>query len=169
MQDIGRACKISVDGTDFRIYNQRHPRAWYSHKFRGPGVRYEVGICIQTGWIVWIVGPFRCGSFPDITIFRVGGLRDRLLQAGERAEADKGYRGEPLTIDLPNDGMAHMYGRKKLVRARHETCNLRFKHWGCMNSKFRHSVAFHGDCFRAIVVMVQLSIENGSPLFQVDY
>jgi len=68
--DIGNACKVSVDGTDFRIFNWKpFWSGWFSHKFKGPGVRYEVGLCIRTGDIVWINGPFPCGQYPDITIF----------------------------------------------------------------------------------------------------
>lgn len=57
----GDFCLVSVDGTDFRIY-ERHPfwSGWFSHKFKGPGVRYEVAVCIKTGDVVWINGPFPC-------------------------------------------------------------------------------------------------------------
>eukprot|EP00171_Calliarthron_tuberculosum_P023094 IDg23094t1 len=42
-------CRVSVDGTDCQIAEPRpFNRGWYSHKFKGPGVRYEVGIVIDT-------------------------------------------------------------------------------------------------------------------------
>ena len=41
---------------------------WLSHKFEGPGIWCEVGICLQTGWIVWWNGAFPCGSYPDLNI-----------------------------------------------------------------------------------------------------
>ena len=81
---------MSVDGTDFRIPNRG--RAFYSHKFKKSGLRYEVAVCIKTGKIVWINGPFQCGCFPDITIFQ-DALMHELLE-GERVEADDGYIGE---------------------------------------------------------------------------
>jgi hypothetical protein len=42
-------CYISVDGTDCPI-NEPWPfrPIWYSQKFNGPAVKYEVGVCIQT-------------------------------------------------------------------------------------------------------------------------
>ena len=43
---------------------------WYSHKFEGPGVHYEVGICLQAGGIVWWNGAFPCGGYPDLNIVR---------------------------------------------------------------------------------------------------
>lgn len=61
---------MTVDGTDFCIEEQRlFNREWYSsHKFNGPAVRYEIGVCIQeTRWIVWVNGPFKAG-LPDRNI-----------------------------------------------------------------------------------------------------
>jgi hypothetical protein len=57
-RDNGSQCLVSVDGTDYAI---REPspfnKKWYSHKMNGPGVRYEIAICIQTGVPVWTNGP----------------------------------------------------------------------------------------------------------------
>ena len=53
--DVGYECLVSVDGTDFRIPQQSpFSSAWFSHKFNGPGLRYEVGVSIIGGSIVWI-------------------------------------------------------------------------------------------------------------------
>ena len=62
---------MSIDGTNFRIYEPSpfSPK-WFSHKFHGPGLRYEVGIAIRTGWIVWINGPYPPGDWPDVRIAR---------------------------------------------------------------------------------------------------
>ena len=132
---------ITVDGTDFRFQPQNDGRpfkAWYSHKFKSSAVRYEIGISIQSGDIVWISSPWPAGSYPDIKIFRNSGLRDKLLQAGERAEADGGYKGEPTTIELPDNGHIANRPHKAKARMRHETCNKRFKQWSCLNERFRH-------------------------------
>ena len=53
------------------------------------GLKFEVGVCIQTGGIVWINGSFRCGM-ADITIARQAVVS--ALEEGEMAEADGGYR-----------------------------------------------------------------------------
>lgn len=55
------------------------------------------------------------------------------------------------------------------VRARHETCNARFKMWGCLNQTFRHERTKHGDVFRACAVLTQLAIEDGEILYPVEY
>ena len=170
--DLGRPQKITVDGTDFLCLPPNdgdERRSWYSHKFKKPAVRYEVGISIQSGDIVWVNGPWRAGRYPDISIFRLGGLRDRLLDTGERAEADLGYRGEPQVIDLPEEGRRDLILAKKRARMRHETCNKRFKNWACMTQNFRHGISFHNDCFKAIAVLTQLAIEISEPLFDAAF
>ena len=66
----GSECLITINGVDFLI-NEPTPFSpvWYSHKFDGPALRYELGVCIQTGWICWLAGPFPAGDFPDQEIF----------------------------------------------------------------------------------------------------
>ena len=92
INDTGNDALVTVDGTDFRI---REPipfnRKWYSNKFNGPALRYEVGVSINTGYIVWFNGPFPAGMMPDIKIFE-SNLKWK-LNSGERVVADKGYTG----------------------------------------------------------------------------
>jgi hypothetical protein len=141
---------------------------WYSHKFKGPGLRYEVCLCILSGDIVWVHGPFPCGKWPDITIFRHA--LKYFLGEGERAEADGGYVGEcPGFVVAPDAFVGADRARmKKRIRSRQETVNKRFKQWGCLKQVFRHNddmARHHSSCFRAVAVITQLSIENGEPLF----
>ena len=161
-----------MDGTDFRI-QQVLPfsTTWNSHKFKGPGVRYEVGIAIQTGWIVWTAGPYRA-HVPDTEIFR-SELKAQLLKtSGERVEADADYGGEHGLVDLPDDMIGSSRTQKKaksIVRSRHETCNKRFKQFNCLKQVLRHELFRHKYCFEAVVVLTQLMIQNGYPLFEVKY
>ena len=67
-------------------------KTWYSHKFKYSAVRYEVGLSILKGDIVWINGPFPAGLYPDINIFREN-LKGA-LDEDERVVADDGYIGE---------------------------------------------------------------------------
>ena len=55
-----------------------------------------------------------------------------------------------------------------VIRNRQETMNKRFKHFGCMKQVFRHGIEKHAICFRAIAVIVQLSLELNQPLFEID-
>jgi len=160
-----------VDGTDFQIpTTEPYDKSWFLHKFQKPGVRYEVGIGIQTGYIVWIHGPFKA-CFTDIKIFR-SKMKGKLIKAGKRAEADDGYAGEPGACDLPKEmlcGSPAQMKQKAFVRSRHETCNKRFKQFQILKQVFRHEIRRHKGVFTAIAVITQISITTGSPLFQVDY
>jgi hypothetical protein len=80
-------CKASVDGNDFRVETPSGlGRKYYSHKLKKSGLRYEVAISIQARDIVWINGPFPCGKWPDIKIFRKDLIK--MIQFGEAVEAD---------------------------------------------------------------------------------
>lgn len=175
VDDQGYDCLVSVDCTDCKVERiAGAEKAFQSYKFRGPGLRYEIAICIMTGWIVWLMGPFPAGDWPDVEIFRFA-LKD-MLGRNERVEADDGYVGEdPTTAKVPRRKV-HNQDPKILavrcrVRRRHETGNARFKQFKILADKFGYDVEFHAPCFRAVVVLVQLSIENGERLFSVadDY
>jgi hypothetical protein len=171
---IGNDCLVSVDGTDFPIL-EPHPfsHANFSHKFKGPGVRYEVAVCIRTGDIVWTNGPFQPGAWPDIKIFRKD-LVHKLIR-NERVEADRGYNGDfPEFVKTPtylqSDPTIEMRAK---VAARHETCNQRFKMWGILRNDFRIKGddlwEKHGIVFDAIAVITQLSFYIYKPLAHVEY
>jgi hypothetical protein len=52
---MGNICLISVDGTDFCIFNiLPFWKGWFSHMFKGPGIQYKVALNIMMGDIVWI-------------------------------------------------------------------------------------------------------------------
>ena len=48
---VGQLAFVSHHGTDFEMIYEpsRFDRKWFSHKFHGPGLRYEVGLSIFTG------------------------------------------------------------------------------------------------------------------------
>jgi hypothetical protein len=162
---------VTVDGTDFRVNNPMHfNKVWYSHKFNHSGLRYEVAVSIQTGDIVWIHGPFPAGGWPDINIFRHSLLSH--LGVGERVEADKGYIGEaPTHVKCPGSAYSTEEEAKMQnnARARHETMNKRLKQWGSLSQQYRHSLTTHGDVFRAVAVITQLSFQHDKPLYEVEY
>ena len=160
---------MSVDGTDFSIQEPSpFDPMWYSHKIQGPAVRYEVGICIQTGWIVWTCGPFPAGDFPDLEIFKLG-LKDELIR-GEKVETDEGYRGD-FNIRTPSDyeGNATWKIMKGQARARHETINRSLKEFNVLRSTFRHDPGKHYLGFHAVVAVVQSEILSGRCTYQIEY
>ena len=74
-------------------------KEFISHKFKGNGLKYEVGVCIATGHIVWVHGPSRAGE-SDITLARQAFVS--FLNDDEMAVADSGYRGEIRSIKTPD-------------------------------------------------------------------
>ena len=105
-----------------------------------------------------------------------------MLEAvGERSEADNGYRGEPLTIELPDEGLFYgvdrnAYRRREVqrklkarIRSRHEQVNGKLKCFACLEERFRHKLRYHRFCFNAVVVLVQIAMEyGGEELMEID-
>lgn len=149
---------VSLDGTDFRI---REPfpfdRKWYSHKFKAAGIRYEIGISIESGDVVWASGGFPCGEWPDVKIAKELYV---YYAENEITLADKGYRDRRY-FKLPENIT------EKRILARHETLNGRLKNFQILNSRYRHSLKNHPRVFHACVNIVQLCISNGEPLFKI--
>jgi len=163
-------CWISVDGTDFRVYEKR-PRDPHllSHKYNGAGLRYEIAVCIRTGLIVWVNGPFKCGEFPDLKIYKEGGLVDQLLP-GELVLADGIYRHP--TINKKHNEFDHPFvvRWKNTVLARQEHVNRRFKTFKVLSKTFRSHHDKHGIVFRASASIVQVQLKTDEPLFPIhDY
>ena len=161
---------MTIDGIDFEIqepwlYTKENNKKWFSHKFRSSGLRYEIATCNKTGDVVWLNGPFPCGSCPDIKIFRLG-LKNKLGPM-EKVVADRGYRGDSR-ICTPNDAKDGEH-RKAMgfLRARHETFNGRLKNWGCLYQTYRHDRNKHHMFTESAVVIAQVNISNGNSLFQV--
>jgi hypothetical protein len=155
-------CFNSLDGTDYRIY-QKMPfdRKWYSHKFHGPGLRYEIALCIKTGFIVWANGPYPCGRWPDLSIAR--DCYVNIIDDGEMTVADLGYRDSRYFI-TPNRENSSIH---KKVMARHETVNRRMKQFNVLGQVFRHPLHKHARCFRAVLNITQISIRNGEALYDL--
>ena len=165
---------MSIDGTDFRIYQKGPARkgdAFAAFKYKGKSaLRYEVGVSILEGDLIWIEGPYPAGKYNDITIFRNCLLH--CLGPSERVVADKGYVGEaPRFVKCPNSKTLRRDHRRMmhLVSGRHETINNRFKFWGILKQVYRHNIIRHGSVVRAIGVITQLGINNGERLYNVEY
>ena len=108
--------------------------------------------------------------WPDISIF-CNSLKSH-LKLNERVEADDGYTGEhPACVKCPK-GFANLESTgfmQQRVENRQETSNNQFKFWGILKQTFRHEITSHGDVFRAVTVICQLSINAGEKLFGCGY
>jgi hypothetical protein len=142
----------------------KSPKAFWSHKFRSSGLRYELAVCIKTGEIVWLHGPFPAGDWPDVNIFRHA--LKHYLGENERVEADDGYVGEDPKIIKTPKGVRFLESERVRsargeARAHHETCNNLVRQFGVLSDVFHHDIQKHGMCFRACAVLTQLSLELG--------
>jgi hypothetical protein len=163
LEDNHSICKVTVDGTDFRIQEPMpFSEGWFSHKFHGPAVRYEVCVNIQNGWIVLVNGPFPAGEWPDLRI-----AREKLCPLiadsefpDELALADGGYFDDYEFFDTPTGENNEEQKMKADARARHKTINRRFKQWGILQQIYRGSLHRHGHIFQAIANITQLMFEH---------
>jgi hypothetical protein len=139
--------------------------------FKKSGIRYEISLCILTGDIFWINGPYECGMWNDIMIFR-NALMTK-LSANERIEADDGYLGEhPHHVKCPK-GIANLEETEFMqqrIQNRQESINTkRFKDWGALRQIWRHAIPRHSETFRMICIVAQLAINDGEKLFKCGY
>ena len=155
-----------MDGTDFRIKEpQPFDTGWYSEKFNGPAVKYEVAVCIATGWIVWVYGPWR-GGRNDHEISMLG--LQQLLDNGERYIADKGYHSSSAL--QPNNAWTFEERHyMRVVRGRHETINRLFKRFRSIGNTFKRDHTKHGLVMYSIANIIQVGIMFGEiQPFEVD-
>lgn len=170
IDDVGNTCKVTIDGVDCFVEGSN--KAFYTKKLNKSAIRYELGVCIRTGDLVWIHGPFPCGDWNDLSIFR-SAMKSQ-LPPGECVEADDGYIAEdPQVVRAPGAARfmedKHWHKKRGKARRRHETVNQRIKVYGVLTKRFRHDYGKHSMCFRACSVLTQLSFDFGKRgPFQVD-
>lgn len=145
---------------DFKILEPTpFDRRWFSHKFHSSGLRYEVGLNIRTGHIVWAFGGYPCGEYSDLTLAREAFVL--AMNNNERAMADKGYADQTCFIQPSiQNNIKH-----KRIMSRHETVNKRLRQFHILKNVYRHDRQKHPMVFHAVANLTQLMISNGEPLF----
>lgn len=148
---------------DFKIHEPSpFNSAYYSHKFKSAGLRYEIGICIRTGEIVWGYGGYPCGAYPDLKLTRV--FLTGQLDPNEKVLADRGYN-DPNYFILPNPTNSSRHNK---IMSRHETVNGRIKTFKILSNTFRHDKEKHAQCFHAVLNITAVVIKTEEPLFSVE-
>ena len=165
---------VSVDGVHCPIWEPRWEPStkWYSKKFNGPGLVYELGIAIHHNNLVWVNGPFPAGK-NDWSIFSMeNGLMAKIPQ-GKKAVGDGGYTYNPSKISIRNSAFDtdEVNEFKERVKARHETFNARLKAFEILSKKFKITgpkrMVRHKSVFESCCVIAQYEMESGRPLFKV--
>ena len=88
----------------------------------------------------------------------------RKLRRYEIVIADGGYN------DAKCEKTPSFFGRElsSRIRARHETCNRKFKTFNCLKPNFRHGLDKHGLCFHEVANIIQMDILCGRELFKLN-
>lgn len=164
----GKIIILTVDGVHFRTReNRKDPSSsWYSHKYGGPGVTYEIGIAIWENNLVWINGPFKAGK-NDIGMF--GSENGLELQIPENmfVLGDSAYKSSKKATVKKRTDSQDLRDFKNRALARHETFNGRIKTFGCLSNVWRHDLKKHRTAMEVVCILVQYDMENGYPLFEV--
>ena len=132
-------------------------------------MRYELAVDIKTGYLVWINGPFPAGSFPDATIFCSCLAQE--LDEDEHGEADDGYIGEATHKVMCPGSVSNLLENERMQACtcmRQETIHMCIKQWDICKQTYCHDITQHGYVFQAVAAIVQIAIENGEPLFEVE-
>jgi hypothetical protein len=139
--DILNDCLITVDETDFCVLQkgtETKGNAFTSHKYAGKSaLRYELGMSILGGDLVWIRGPYPVGKYTDIKTFNK--VLHHFLDPGEQVKADKGYPGHPDKIKCPQNvgDPAEKWAMQGRVRAHHKMLNGWLNNWGILSQVYR--------------------------------
>jgi hypothetical protein len=152
---LGNDCTMMIDGTDFWIPQQgaaERGNAFASHKYAGKlALRYEIGIDILVGNLVWIQVPYPADKYNDIKIFN--SVLHHYLEPGKCVEADNGYVGHAAKIKCPDNtcNPEKNLSMQARVRSWHETLNRRLKNWGILAQQvYCHDIVAHGMVFMRV-------------------
>jgi hypothetical protein len=123
-------------------------------------LRYEIGVDILAGNLVWIQGSYPAGKHNNIKIFN--SVLHHYLEPGKCVEADNGYVGHADKIKCPDNtcNPEENLSMQACVRSQHETLNKQLKNWGILAQVYCHDIIAHGMVFHACTVVTQLSIAN---------
>jgi hypothetical protein len=125
---------------------------YYSGKTRKHTIKYEIGIQLQTGKIVWLSGGVP-GSVHDLTVVRNCGLPSKLL-SGEFILADKAYIGENYFLHPIKPAITleekELNAAISSIRETVEHTIHRIKIFGCTQQKWRHNLNLHPIIFKVI-------------------
>lgn len=159
---------LTVDGVHFRTREVRKEpsSSWYSHKHKGPGLTYEVGISIWDNKLVWVNGPFRAGK-NDIGMFCSDDGLESKIPDNKFVLGDSAYKSSAKATVKKQTDSRELKEFKNRALARHETFNGRIKCFNSLENRWKHCISKHKSVMEAVCILVQYDMENGNPLFEV--
>lgn len=109
---------------------------------------------------MWVNGPFPCGEYPDVRIFKK--FMAKRLEPDELVIADRGYRHDRCVY---NSIHTNVFSK---IRARHEIVNRRLKQFSALRVTFRHDLSLHSACFHAIANITKVILDS-DPMFDIKH
>jgi hypothetical protein len=161
----------STDGVDKKTWERKHEtlpydKKKYTKKHAHGGLKFQLTLCAQRSRCIDIFGPVR-GGMGDKEMLERSGILKR-LKKGKLVIADRGYINDKWKeqVSWPHEHDSKEANNfKSRVRLRHETFNGRMSFFGTMTQTWRHTDEQLGFAFRAVAVIVQYQMNNGSPLY----
>lgn len=100
-------------------------------------MRYEIGLALRTGHMIWAFGGYPAGEYSDLKLSRELYIHE--VMPGELTLADRGYKDRQYFV-LPDatDPAGHKY-----IMSRHETVNKRLRQFRVLFHTFRHELEKH--------------------------
>ena len=131
---------------------------FYSGKAKKHTIKYDIGICIHTGFIVWIGGGVP-GSVHDLTLAQEGIAKKFQNQI---FVGDKGYVGDERFITPfknPQNEIQKLWNSElRKVRVSVEHTYSKFKLFHCLNTPWRHNIEYHPLVFQIIANLVNFDL-----------
>jgi hypothetical protein len=169
----------TIDGVDCKIQEPSdHPtlnidKSYWSKKVNHAGLKYEVVMDLHLAKCIRITERGVKAPTADMTLFRQGGTKARMLQMpGKTLIGDSAFRGvlpDEIGMLAPPNSLdpTEFANFKSRARCRHETFNGRMKFFKILSECFTANRNRHGDAFCAVATIVQYQMDNGSPVFSV--
>jgi DDE superfamily endonuclease len=173
----------TVDDIDCKMWEKRShhkmniDKSFFSQKINHAGLKYELIMHLTKAQCMSIVGPTKAATH-DMEVFRGKSkekmksmpgkmlIADSIFKAGKKPD----HQDEVGMFALPSSADPEELRRfKSRARARHESFNGRLKYFSFLRDGYRGvDIDKHGSAFKAICVIVQYQMENGSPIFSIN-
>ena len=152
-------------------------KSFFTQKHNHAGLKYELIMHPTKPQCMSIVGPTKAGTH-GMEVFWVKSkgkmksmpgkmlIADSIFEAGKKPE----HQDEVGMIVLPSSADPEELRRcKSRARARHKSVNGRLKFFLFLRDHYRGvDIDKHGSAFKAICVIVQYQMENGSPILSIN-
>lgn len=109
---------------------------YFSSRINGPAMRYEIGLSLRTGQIVWVNGGYPCGEVDDLTLAKKAYVQ--AVQEGEKTMAGNAYTDSPyFIVPKSHPRLAEQF---QMAEELHNTVQNAFRQWAVLRTSFRHFV-----------------------------